>query len=62
MNRLTQDDFPVLSSEDGELYGVPLGPPPVHGEFTVSLITPDGETIATSTTRFNCYSHDGSLP
>lgn len=62
MNRLTQDDFPVLSSEDDELYGVPLGSPPVHGEFTVSLIAPDDETIATATTRFNCYSHDGSLP
>ncbi|WP_340097770.1 hypothetical protein [Salinibaculum salinum] len=62
MNRLTQDDFPVLSAADGELYGVSLGPPPVHGEFTASLVSPEGTTIATATTRFNCYSADGSLP
>ncbi len=62
MNRLTQDDFPVLTSEDGELYGVPLGPPPVHGEFTASLVTPDDGTVATATIRFNCYADDGSLP
>lgn len=62
MNQLTQNDFPVLTSEDGELYGVSLGPPPVHGEFTASLVSPDEETIATATTRFNCYADDGSLP
>lgn len=62
MNRLSQDDFPILSPEDGELYAVPLGPPPVHGEFTVSLVSPEGDTIAAATTRFNCYSEDGSLP
>jgi hypothetical protein len=62
MNRLTQDDFPVLNSAEGELYGVPLGPPPVHGEFTASLVSPEEDTIATATTRFNCYSDNGSLP
>lgn len=62
MNQLSPDDFPVLASEEGELYGVPLGPPPVHGEFTAFLVSPEGDTIATATTRFNCYSDDGSLP
>lgn len=62
MNRLTPDDFPILASEDGELYAAPLGPPPVHGEFTISVVTASGEPIATETIRFNCYSDDGSLP
>lgn len=62
MNRLDQDDFPVLQSTDGELYAVPLGHPPVHGEFTTSIVSSDDETIASETIRFNCYSEDGSLP
>lgn len=62
MNRLTSDDFPILGSADGELYGIPLGPPPVHNEFTTSIITPGGGAVATETIRFNCYSNDGSLP
>jgi hypothetical protein len=62
MNRLSQEDHPVLASADGELYAVPLGPPPVHGVFTASLLTPDGDQRAAETVRFNCYSEDGSLP
>jgi hypothetical protein len=62
MNRLTQADFPVLSSDGGELYAVTLGPPPVHADVTASLVSPDDEEIATAAIRFNCYAVDGSLP
>ncbi|MFB6080469.1 MAG: hypothetical protein ABEJ81_05685 [Haloferacaceae archaeon] len=46
----------------GELYAVPLGPPPVHGALSVSLVAPAGDGIATAEVRFNCYATDGSLP
>lgn len=62
MNQLSADEYPVFSSTDGELYAVPLGPPPVHGVLTASLVTSDGEQLATETIRFNCYAADGSLP
>lgn len=62
MNRLDPEDYPVLGSEEGELYAVPLGPPPVHGDFQVSLVDAAGETVAVAEIRFNCYSSDGSLP
>lgn len=62
MNRLSQEDYPVLASADGELYAVPLGHPPVHGVYTASLLASDGEQRAAETVRFNCYSEEGSLP
>jgi hypothetical protein len=62
MSRLDPDDYSIFTSEGGELYAVPLGPPPVHGDFTVSLVDPTAEPIANASIRFNCYSYDGSLP
>ncbi len=55
MSRLEPEDHHIFSSDSGELYAVPLGPPPVHGEFTVRLISSDDERIATAQKRFNCY-------
>ena len=62
MSSLNPEDYSVFGSSSGELYAVPLGPPPVHGEYTVSLINPDAEQIATASLRFNCYAEDGTLP
>jgi hypothetical protein len=62
MNRLDSEQFPILGSSDGEVYALPLGRPPVHGAYTASLINASGESVATETLRFNCYSEDGSLP
>jgi hypothetical protein len=62
MSGLDPEDYPVFGSDSGELYAVTLGPPPVHGEYTVSLISADGERIATARARFNCYAEDGTLP
>jgi hypothetical protein len=62
MSSLDPEDYPVLSSERGELYAVSLDEPPVHGEVVVSLVNPAGEQITTARLRFNCYSEDGSLP
>ena len=62
MNRLDPADFPVLSSEDGELYAIPLGAPPQHGEFEVSLVDPAGEPVETGEIHFSCYSYDGAIP
>jgi hypothetical protein len=62
MSSLDPEDYSVFGSSSGELYAVPLGPPPVHGEYTASLIDPDAEQIATARVRFNCYAEDGALP
>ena len=62
MSRLDTDEFSILGSDSGEVYALPLGRPPVHGAYTVSLITESGESVATATKRFNCYAYDGSLP
>ena len=62
MSSLDPEDYPVFGSSSGELYAVPLGPPPVHGEYTVSLVSSEGEQIATTSLRFNCYAEDGTLP
>jgi len=62
MSGLEPEDYSVFGSSSGELYAVPLGPPPVHGEYTVSLTDPDAEQIATASLRFNCYAEDGTLP
>ncbi|WP_435345048.1 hypothetical protein [Haloarchaeobius sp. HRN-SO-5] len=62
MSSLDPEDYAVFASSGGELYAVPLGPPPVHGEYTVSLIGSDAAQIATASLRFNCYAGDGTLP
>jgi hypothetical protein len=62
MSRLSAEEHPVVSADGGELYAVPLGPPPVHGDLVVSLVTPDGGRIARAELRFNCYAYDGDLP
>jgi hypothetical protein len=62
MSSLDPEDYSVFGSSSGELYAVPLGPPPVHGEYTVSLTNPDAEQIATARLRFNCYAENGTLP
>lgn len=61
MSSLEPEDKSFISST-GELYAVPLGPPPVHGDYTVSVTDPDDEQIATHSLRFNCYADDGRLP
>lgn len=58
MSRLDPDDYSVFASSSGELYAVPLGPPPVHGEYTVSLTGQNAEAVETSSLRFNCYADD----
>lgn len=62
MSSLDPEDHSVFGSSRGELYAVPLGPPPVHGAYTVSLIGSDADHIATARLRFNCYAEDGRLP
>jgi hypothetical protein len=62
MTRLDPADYPFFEGEGGELYAVPLGPPPVHGEYTVALVGPEGTRRSTLSIRFNCYADDGSLP
>jgi hypothetical protein len=62
MSSLDPEDYSVFGSSSGELYAIPLGPPPVHGEYTVSLTNPDAEHIATASLRFNCYAENGTLP
>jgi hypothetical protein len=62
MSSLDPEDHSVFGSSSGELYAVPLGPPPVHGEYTVSLISSDADRIATASLRFNCYAEGGTLP
>ena len=62
MSELEAEDYSTFGSSSGELYAVPLGPPPIHGEYTVSLVNPDAEQIATASLRFNCYAEDGTLP
>lgn len=62
MSSLDPEDYSVFGSSNGELYAVPMGPPPVHGEYTVSLIDSDAEQIATTSLRFNCYAENGALP
>jgi hypothetical protein len=61
MSRLETEDYDIFS-DSGELYAVPLGSPPVHGEFTVAMLNSDGEQIATAQTRFNCYAKEEYLP
>jgi hypothetical protein len=62
MTRLDPADHPFFEGAGGELYAVPLGPPPVHGEYTVSLVGPEGTRRSTLSIRFNCYADDGRLP
>lgn len=62
MSGLDPQDYPVLSSERGELYATPIGEPPVHGAVIVSLVNPAGEQITSAELRFNCYSSNGELP
>ena len=62
MNRLDPADFPDLCSEVGECYAVPLGSPPQHGEFEISLFDPGGEPVETGEIHFSCYSYDGTIP
>jgi hypothetical protein len=62
MSRLDPADYAVFGSDSGELYAVPLGHPPVHGEYTVSLVNPETDRIETASLRFNCYADDGTLP
>ena len=61
MSSLDPSDYAIFASSSGALYSVPLGTPPVHGEFTVSLIGSNGEQIATANKRFNCYAKDGAF-
>lgn len=62
MSSLDPDDYPILSSSDGELYAVTLGPPPYHADLTIEVHDPDGETYHTTEYRVNCYTPDGDLP
>ena len=62
MSRIDPEDYSVLGSEEGELYAVPLGPPPVHGDFDISLVGSNDVVVVSAELRFNCYSYDGSLP
>lgn len=62
MSSLDPSDVSVFTSATGELYAVPLGPPPVHGAYTVSLVSSDGEQLASAGKGFNCYAEDGALP
>jgi hypothetical protein len=62
MSSLDPAEYSGFGSSSGELYAVPLGYPPVHGEYTVSLVTPDDEQVETASIRFNCYAEDGELP
>jgi len=62
MSSLDPEDYSVFGPGDGELFAVPLGPPPVHGEYIVSVSNVDGERIEAERTRFNCYAEDGALP
>ncbi len=62
MSSLDPEDYSIFGSSSGELYAVPLGQPPVHDEFTASLISSEDEQIATASLRFNCYAEDGTLP
>ena len=48
--------------EDGELYAVPLGPPPQHAVFDLEVLDPDGDVIQTVHLEFNCYDANGELP
>lgn len=63
-NRYMSETDPAFPSSipDGELYAVPLGPPPQHGEYSVELVDADGTVVSNATTRFNCYAWDGELP
>lgn len=62
MSSLDPEDHSLFGSSSGELYAVPLGSPPVHAEYNVSLISSEDEQIATASVQFNCYADDGSLP
>ncbi|MDS0301351.1 hypothetical protein NDI76_21700 [Halogeometricum sp. S1BR25-6] len=62
MSGLDPEDYSIFSSEEGELYAVPLGHPPVHGEYTVSLVDSDDDVRATERLQFNCYADGGTLP
>jgi hypothetical protein len=62
MSRLSHEDYNFLGPDDGELYAVLLGQPPVHGEYTVSLLDSDEQRLESVEMRFNCYDWDGSIP
>ena len=57
-----EPDIKPYFDESGELYAVPLGPPPQHGVFDLEVVDPDGEVVQTVHYRFNCYDSDGKLP
>lgn len=60
MSALEPDIDPYF--DDGELYAVPLGPPPQHGVFELQAVDPDGEVVQTMRYQFNCYASNGELP
>ncbi|WP_128478661.1 hypothetical protein [Halorussus pelagicus] len=62
MSELDPEDHNIFASNTGELYAIPLGPPPQHGRFTVAAVGPDGDRLNSIEFQFNCYSPDGSLP
>jgi hypothetical protein len=62
MSSLDPADYSAFSSSSGELYALPLGRPPVHGAYTVSLVGPDDDPVETERIRFNCYAEGGELP
>lgn len=61
MSDLDPADHPAIRA-DGELYAVPLGPPPQHGFVDVGVVGADGTVADAASYRFNCYSPDGDLP
>ena len=60
MSRLDPADHPKF--DDGELYAVPLGPPPQHAALSVEIVDADGTVRDEGSVRFNCYDYDGDLP
>jgi len=62
MSDLDTDVDPKFGGSNGEPYAVPLGPPPQHGEFTVSVVDENETARSTMEYRFNCYDADGDLP
>lgn len=62
MSDLDTDVDPKFGGSNGELYAVPLGPPPQHGKFTVSIVDESGAALSTMEYRFNCYAANGDLP
>lgn len=51
-----------FGSKGGELYAVPLGPPPQHAVLRAESVGSDGNVTDSMTVQFNCYRSDGKLP